>query len=177
VTVIVDTYAAPVPTGAVCAGTANAPARLKVTLTRPLGSRVLIDATTGQRHTALDPARVPKPSYLPDGYTGGTVQFGQPPSGPHVEAAYRTYQGPHQNSFSVAYGPTSLNRSSGNLNTRTTIDGHPVTVSNTPGFEQDILITWLVDETHAIAVYQMSSYTGGALSVDELLRIARSVRR
>jgi hypothetical protein len=155
-TVSVARYAEPLPkpkpgTEVGCAAVGLGAVRLKVALAQPLGTRSLIDAYDGAARTALDPANVLKPSYLPAGYIGGQATWaGQPP-----EATTRQYQGPGS-VLTVTIGPVSLNRSAEHIIEHTTVRGHPAIVSNTPGFEQDILIAWNEDATHAAALYQAS---------------------
>ena len=60
----------------------------------------------------------------------------------------------------------------------TTVRGHPATVSHDPGFDEDILIAWAEDATHAASVYQMRNLneTHPSLTADQLLGIANSLR-
>jgi hypothetical protein len=178
VTVAVAGYAEPLPkpapgTEVACPAIGLGAFRLKVDLAQPLGTRTLIDAHDGAAQVVLDPATVLKPNYLPAGYTGGQPTWAdQPP-----EATTRQYQGPGS-SLTVTIGPASLNRSAEHIIEHTTVRGHPAIVSNTPGFEQDILIAWSEDATHAAAVYQASFYEKAhpPLTADQLVRIANSLR-
>ena len=54
----------------------------------------------------------------------------------------------------------------------------PATVTNTRGFEQDILIAWNETTSTIVTVYQASNYDHKrpALGVPELLKIANSLR-
>jgi hypothetical protein len=178
VTVAVARYAEPLPKPArgvevACPAVGLGAVRLKVELAQPLGTRSLIDAHDGAARIVLDPATVLKPSYLPAGYTGGQPTWaGQPP-----QAATRQYHGPGS-SLTVTIGPASLNRSAEHIIEHTTVRGHPATVSNTPGFEQDILIAWNEDATHTATLYQASHYDKAhpPLTADQLVRIANSLR-
>jgi hypothetical protein len=179
VSVVVATYAAETPTPSsgtqiACTDDLPAPARLKVVLQAPLGSRTLIDAFTDEPRTVLDPATVLKPSYLPDGYTAGPVTWDAKVAG----AAMRTYEGPGGNTFTVTVGPASVNKPIQNVIDHVTVRGHPATVSVDSGFAQDILIAWSEDATHAVAVYQMSAYDPShpALSAAELEQVANSLQ-
>jgi hypothetical protein len=178
VTVAVTKYAQPLPkpppgtTGAGF-GPALALVRLEVDLAEPLGTRSLLDAHDGVTHVVLDPATVLKPSYLPADYTGGQATWAGVPR----HGATRLYHGPGS-WLTVEVGPASLNRSAEHIIEHTTVRGHPATVSNTPGFEQDILITWNEDATHAAALSQTSRYEEAhpALTAEQLVRIANSLR-
>jgi hypothetical protein len=178
VTIAVGKYAKPLPppppgSENACSDMDLGPKQLTIVLGQPLGRRVMIDATDGATRPVLDPASVLKPGYLPAGYTQRGISWGDKGS------AVRSYQGPGS-SLSVTVGPASLNRSMGHIIKRTTVRGHPATVSSDsiPGFEQDILIAWSEDATHAATLYQMSDYstTHPALSVAELIRVAQSLR-
>jgi hypothetical protein len=147
--------------------------RLDVELAQPLGTRSLIDAHDGETRAVLDPASVLKPSYLPAGYTGGQATWAaQPP-----QTATRQYHGPGS-SLILEVGPPSLNRSAEHIIEHTTVRGHTAIVSNSPGFEQDILIAWNEDATHAAALYQSTLYDEAhpPLTAEQLIRLANSLR-
>jgi hypothetical protein len=173
VTIAVGKYAAPVsgPNPA-CVDIYRAPARLKVTLAQPLAARSLVDAHDGASRQVLDPASVLKPSSLPGGYTGGQPAWDVE----HPGAAVRTYQGPG-GSLTVTVGGASLNRPAEHIIEQTTVRGHAASVSNTPGFEDDILIAWDEDATHAATVYQMSrgEKSHPPLTAEQLVQIANSL--
>jgi hypothetical protein len=177
-TVAVAIYAQPLPKPAPgteigFSGRGLAAVRLEVDLAEPLGTRSLIDAHDGVTHVVLDPATVLKPSYLPAYYTGGQATWAGIPR----QGATRQYHGPGS-SLTVEIGPASLNRSAEHIIEHTTVRGHPATVSNTPGFEQDILIAWNEDATHAAALYQTSRSKEAhpPLTAEQLVRIANSLR-
>jgi hypothetical protein len=178
VTVAVARYAEPLPkpapgTELVFPAMGLAAVRLEVELAQPLGTRSLIDAHDGAARVVLDPATVLKPSYLPAGYTGGQATW----AGPTPQATTRQYQGPG-GSLTVEVGPVSLNRSAEHIIEHTTVRGHRAVVSNSPGFEQDILIAWNEDATHAAALYQATHYNEAhpPLTAEQLIRIANSLR-
>ena len=147
--------------------------RLTITLAQPLGTRRLVDAYDGTARQVLDPATVLKPTYLPDGYTGGQATWATQPPG----VAAREYQGPGA-SLIVTVGSAALNRHDEHSIEHTTVRGHPATVSNYRGFEQDILVAWSEDATHAVTVYQVSDYEKAhlPLTADQLVRVANSLR-
>jgi hypothetical protein len=178
VTVAVATYAQPLPKpkpgeGVGCPAVGLGAARLTITLAQPLGTRCLVDAYDGAARQVLDPATVLKPTYLPDGYTGGQATWATQPPG----TAVREYQGPGA-SLTVTVGSAALNRHDEHIIELTTVRGHPATVSNSTGFEQDILVAWSKDATHAVTVYQTSYYEKAhpPLTTDQLVRIANSLR-
>ena len=175
VTVAVGKYAKPDRSSA-CADIGLGPKRLTVVLTQPLGRRSLVDATDGVSRQVLDPATVLQPDYLPPGYTGGRATWGDHKTNGVADSAQRTYHGPGS-TIAITVGPSSLSWPLPHLIKDTTVRGHPATASYGPGFAQDILIAWEEDDTHAVTVYQMSSYDPKhpALPVDELIRIARSL--
>jgi hypothetical protein len=173
VTIAVGRYAAP-SSGAnvACADIYRAPTRLKVTLAQPLATRSLVDAYDGVARQVLDPTTVLKPSFLPEGYTGGPATWDDQ----HPGAAVRKYKGPG-GSLTITVGPASLNRTDEHIIEHTTVRGHPATVSNSPGFEQDILVAWNEDATHAATVYQTSDYDKShpPLTAEQLVQIANSL--
>ena len=171
VSVAVARYAQP-PAGDACGGMGVGLTRLSVTLTRPLGTRTLVDANDGGARQVLDPAMVLKPSYLPPGYTGGQATWADQPAG----AATRQYHGPGAE-LTITVGPAPLPQRAVHIVERATVREHPATVSYSLGFEQDILIAWNEDATHAANLYQTSSYdkTHPALTAEQLVRIANSL--
>jgi hypothetical protein len=180
VTVAVGMYAAPPSkSGArsriACTDIRIFPVRIDVALDSALGSRSLIDAQDGATRTVLDPATVLKPADLPAGYTGGQAAWADEhqPAG----TAVRLYQG-SGGALTVTVGSASINRPLSHIVEHTTVRGHPATVSYSSGFDQDILIAWNEDATHAATLYQMSSYDKAhpALTVDQLVQIANSLR-
>ena len=177
-TVAVATYAQPLPKpqpgeGVGCPAVGLGAVRLTITLAQPLGTRRLVDAYDGAARQVLDPATVLKPTYLPDGYTGGQATWSAQPPG----IAVREYRG-RGASLIVTVGSAALNRHDEHVIERTTVRGHPATVSNYRGFEQDILVAWSEDATHAVTVYQVSDYekTHPPLTADQLVRVANSLR-
>ena len=179
VTIAVSEYAVLLPTtypgatGGFCLAGGLPSAQLTVTLAKPLDARALIDAKDGAARHVLDPATVLKPRHLPAGYTGGQATWFADRPG----TAARRYQGPG-GSLEVTIGPASLNKPMAHVIEHTTVRGHPATVSNDRGFEQDIRIAWDEDAAHAVTVYQMSYYEKAhpPLTADQLLRIANSLR-
>jgi hypothetical protein len=178
VTIAVARYAEPLPkpppgTDVVFPAMGLGAVRLEVELAQPLGTRSLIDAHDGDARAVLDPATVLKPTYLPAGYTGGQATWATLPP----QAATRHYHGPGS-SLTVEVGPVSLNRSAQHIIEHTTVRGHPAIVSNSPGFEHDILIAWNEDATHAAALYQSAHYDEAhpPLTAQHLIRIASSLR-
>jgi hypothetical protein len=177
VTVAVTIYAQPLPKPApgteIGFGPGLALVRLEVDVSEPLGTRSLIDAHDGVTHVVLDPTTVLKPSYLPADYTGGQATWAGVPR----HGATRQYHGPGS-WLTVEVGPASLNRSAEHIIEHTTVRGHPAVVSNSPGFEQDILIAWNEDATHAARLSQTSRYEEAhpALTAEQLVRIANSLR-
>ena len=177
-TVAVATYAQPLPKpqpgeGVGCPAVGLGAVRLTITLAQPLGTRRLVDAYDGAARQVLDPATVLKPTYLPDGYTGGQATWSAQPPG----AAVREYRG-RGASLIVTVGSAALNRHDEHSIEHTTVRGHPATVSNYRGFEQDILVAWSEDATHAVTVYQVSDYEKAhpPLTADQLVRVANGLR-
>lgn len=162
--------------GLACTDEARGPLRLTVTLSQPLGARSLIDAHDGAARRVLDPATVLKPSHLPDGYTGGQATW-EPPDSRSTGVALRTYEG-SGGSLLITVGPASLNRPMARIIERTSVRGHPATVSDDRGFEQDILVAWNEDSTSAVTVYGISAYDKAhpSLTAPQLVRIANSLR-
>jgi hypothetical protein len=188
VTVRVATYVAdppPLKPGFkyACTAILLPPARLKIVLAQPLGSRMLVDATTQTSEEVLDPATVLKPTYVPRGFIQANVgwessEAGSPASGRTAVAKQREYIGPGSDTFTITMGPPSINRPSQHIISRTTVRGHPATVSYTGGFDEDMLVAWNEDPTHAVTIYQMGTYEKRypALSANELVKIANSLR-
>jgi hypothetical protein len=170
VTVRVDRYAEPVGQRA-CTDIGRSPTRLAVHLSAPLDGRDLVDATTGQAVAVLDAATILRPGYVPDGYTGGEVGWDQK-SG----HAQRVYQGPGGEVI-IMQGDASVNRPLPTVVAHPTVRGHEATVSYHRGFEQDILVSWNEDATHAVSVYQVSNYDQAhpPLAIEDLVRIANSL--
>ena len=79
--------------------------------------------------------------------------------------------------LTITVGSASVNRALTRVLEHTTVRGHPATVSYDPGFEEDILIAWDEDATHAASVYQIGNYDEKhpSLTADQLLRIANSL--
>lgn len=182
VTIAVGRYAAPPTTPSPgarigCTDVKLPPAKLKLVLTQPLHTRSLIDAQDGAARQVLDPATVLKPTYLPAGYTGGQATWNDDPVSGSTGNAVRIYSG-QGSMLTITVGPAPLPQRAAHIIERTTVRGHPATVSYSPGFEEDILIAWNEDPTHAANLYQMSTdnQSHPALTAQQLLRIADSLR-
>lgn len=176
VTVTVAKYATRPPASdqLVCPDIGYGPARLKVTFPQPLGDRSLVDGHRKVAQKVLDPSTVLKPGYLPNGYSGGTASW----STEHADASQRYYQGPG-GTLIITSGPAELNKPLATIVEHATVRGHAATVSHVAsGFAEDMLVAWNEDSTHAVTVYQMSSYQKSrpALTAAELIRVANSLR-
>ena len=92
-------------------------------------------------------------------------------------AAVREYAGPGS-TLMITVAPERIGQVAPHLITRTHVRGHPATVTNTKGFEQDILIAWNETTSTSVTVCQASNYDHKrpALGVPELLKIANSLR-
>lgn len=157
-----------------CLDVGRAPIPVTVPLPEAIGDRQLIDATGHVARVVLDPRTVLRPNELPPGYTGGQATWANK-SDTEAQRYYHSRRG----DLVITVGPASLNKPMRQVLKHTTVRGHPATVSFDPGFAYDLRIAWSEDRTHAVTLYQISSYKdsqGLGLTADQLINIANSLR-
>ncbi|PZS18444.1 MAG: hypothetical protein DLM57_06175 [Pseudonocardiales bacterium] len=171
VTVLVATYAGgPLPSDVACIDIKMPPKRLKVTLQEPLGSRQLIDATTGTPQGVLDPATFPAPQFVPAGYEAQPVGWDPKFAG----VAIRAYRSGPDTSLNIRMGPPSV---LGNVGAvvldRPVVRGHPATVWQDTNFDDLTCLTWSESATRTFQV--CSSGSPAPLDAAALVRVADSL--
>ena len=150
------------------------PMPFTVTLKRPLGSRALIDATTGRHHRIFDASTLLSPSYLPAGYRDQGVQwFEDAKGGP----ATHEYAGPGGTLRVVRGGVESpFSPADEQLLATGKVLGHPAKLVRAPFSGSLVCVLWR-DSHYPWQVCSEASPGSPTAPLDagELLRIANSL--
>ncbi|HTZ43638.1 MAG TPA: hypothetical protein VMB79_07225 [Jatrophihabitans sp.] len=171
VTITVTAYRpAKVTTSKACASIGHAPVPVTTRLAKPLGSRTLVDAATGQRHPVLAADSMPDAGYLPTGYREQPLTWDE--SNPDIVT--RDFTGPNGQSLLLERRPLPDQPLYNELVLdRGTVLGHPARVAKTRNFDDNVCAIW-TDAHHVWWACSQGS-PRAALSPAVLLRIGNSV--
>jgi hypothetical protein len=151
------------------------PKRLQVTLQAPLGSRQLVDASTGTAQDVLDPAAVPTPQFVPAGYEAAPLMWSGTNSGKFPGVATRAYQAGANTQLEIDVGPSSeLGKVGDVVLDRPTVRGHPAIVWQSAHFDDLTCLTWTERATRTFRV--CSAGSPAPLDAATLVRVADSLR-
>jgi hypothetical protein len=187
VTILVAAYGGPVSTQSdlACTDILLSDVHLKVELSRSLGARRVLDGADNlAARTVLDPATVPKPSYLPSGFRQQSVDWRSDRSGSvpilaDSSGTMRSYLGPGSDSLELEETTdlSLLDKPNPNVVARFTVAGAPAVMTVFPGFPEDFLIQWQPDPQHLIRFSQASSEpVHHGLSASQFQALAQTVR-
>lgn len=147
---------------------------LTIRLSQPLGSRTLIDATTGHHHPVLRASTLLTPTYLPAGYVDQGIQWHEELQQPQV---LHDYTGPGVELRVVRGYGFRAESDQQTLGTGTVL-GHPAKVIQNTNLPGRICVLW--DDPEYSWSICSDSHTPGArrapLDAAELLRIGNSMR-
>jgi len=173
VTITVSTYVpdGPRPDPLACTGIGYAAKRLRVELAAPLGTRALVDGSTGQAQPVLDPSTVPTPSWVPGGYQSQPITWDQ-----HSGLITHSYVVSPEINLVEEVDPTSapLRGTLMVVQARPKVHGHQGVAWKDRGFPDMLALSW-VDGTKRITLRSYGS-PAAPLDVTTLVRIADSIR-
>ena len=139
-------------------------------LRQPLGSRALLDASTGHRHPALTASTVATPGYVPAGYSQPVLSWDE--SSPDLIT--RSYQGANGQSLLIERRPLpDQPMYAEQLLAHGTVLGRPARVVQSGNFDDNVCAIW-TDAQHVWWVCS-NGQPRAALSPATLLRIGNSL--
>jgi hypothetical protein len=173
VTVVVGRYgpSAQVADPLVCNDIGGAPFQLEVELSRPLGTRSVLDATSGAVpvHTS---DQLPPPAIVPLGYTGGQLQADEDGT------LARTWGTQDDQRLLLSRRPAGTVSDRQEVLLTTTVHGQPAVATKDNGFADLLCLRWDDAGTPSTGVWLCSSGSPAApLSAEELLEVAESMPR
>ncbi len=162
-----------VPPGSVlgCSAVGHQALPLDVQLRQPLGSRTLIDTTTGSHHPVLRASTLAKPSYLPSGYVRQSVQWHE--ETPHSQVL-QDYTGPAGTFLVVRHYGFNAEQYKPVLATGTVL-GYPAKVIGNSSRPSERCVLWN-DPEYFWSLCSMPNLGSTPLDAAELLRIGNSMR-
>ncbi|WP_408664256.1 hypothetical protein [Jatrophihabitans sp.] len=169
------TPSAPAGAAPVCSDLGPMPMALTVELRQPLGSRSLLDATTGTRHLVFEASTLLTPSWLPAGYVDRIIRWEREP---HDDVVVHEYHGPGKDQLFVARGPNPPAPAlAGETVLATgTVLGHPAKVTRYPATPTTTCAFW-TDSGYSWSICSWGpDPRHSPLDAEELLRIGNSMR-
>lgn len=139
-------------------------------LQQPLGSRALLDASTGHKHPVLTASSIPAPGFVPAGYSQPVLSWDE--SSPDLVT--RSYQGSNGQSLLIEQRPLpDQPLYNERVLAHGTVLGQPARVAQTGNFSDNVCAIW--SDPHHVWWVCSQGQPAAALSPAVLLRVGNSL--
>jgi len=177
--VTVTVWAAPPPPSATphprrtggCPTVGRAPVPISTgPLHQPLGSRSLVDASTGHKHPVLTASTIPTPGFVPAGYGQPVLSWDET----SPELVTRSYTGPNGQSLLIEQRPLpDQPLYNERVLAHGTVLGKPARVAQTGNFSDNVCAIWA--DAHHVWWVCSQGQPAAALSPAVLLQVGNSL--